>query len=175
MHGHPPLYIDDILAEYLDYAEKLAPFVAPVEEMLYRAALKREKILFEGAQGSLLDVTFGTYPYVTSSCTIAGGIPSGLGVGPTSIDRVVGVTKAYTTRVGNGPFPTEFSHDENRVFPRPHCFAGNRRNDRAETAYRVVRCASFEAYHTFKWRGFPGHHEAGYFGRAGRDQDLRRI
>ena len=117
MHGHPPLNIDDILAEYLDYAEKLAPFVAPVEEMLYRAALNREKILFEGAQGSLLDVTFGTYPYVTSSCTIAGGIPSGLGVGPTSIDQVVGVTKAYTTRVGNGPFPTEFSHDENRFFP----------------------------------------------------------
>jgi adenylosuccinate synthase len=117
LHGHPPIHIEDILEEYLAYAEKLSPFVMPVEEMLYRASLQDEKILFEGAQGSLLDVTFGTYPYVTSSCTIAGGLPAGLGMGPSAIGRIIGVAKAYTTRVGNGPFATELSHDEMRFFP----------------------------------------------------------
>ncbi len=117
MHGHPPLPIQDILSEYVPYALQLAPFVAPVEEMLYKAAKQGERMLFEGAQGSLLDVTFGTYPFVTSSCTIAGGISAGLGLGPTMIDRVIGVTKAYTTRVGNGPFVTELSRQELGLFP----------------------------------------------------------
>lgn len=117
MYGHPPFVLENILAEYRGYAEQIASLTAPVEEMLYQASRREEKILFEGAQGSLLDVTFGTYPYVTSSCTLAGGVPAGLGVGPTAIDRVVGVAKAYTTRVGNGPFATEFSDDELRFFP----------------------------------------------------------
>lgn len=117
MYGQPPLDIEDVLTEYRTYAAEILPFIAPVEEMLYRASQNGEKILYEGAQGSLLDVTFGTYPYVTSSCTIAGGIPSGLGVGPANINRVVGVAKAYTTRVGNGPFATELSHDEIQFFP----------------------------------------------------------
>ncbi|MBF8263749.1 MAG: purA [Parachlamydiales bacterium] len=117
LFGHKPLSLDEISDEYAAYAEQLAPFVAPVEEMLFRAGRNNEKILYEGAQGSLLDVTFGTYPFVTSSCTIAGGVCSGLGVGPSSIDRVVGVTKAYTTRVGNGPFVTELSSAELGLFP----------------------------------------------------------
>lgn len=117
LYNHPPLKLEELLSEYRAYAEKLAPFVAPVEEMLFLASQRNENILFEGAQGSLLDVTFGTYPFVTSSSTIAGGIGSGLGVGPTKIDCSIGITKAYTTRVGNGPFVTELSLDEMKLFP----------------------------------------------------------
>jgi adenylosuccinate synthase len=76
-----------------------------------------EKILFEGAQGALLDVTFGTYPFVTSSCTLSGGICSGLGFGPSLIQHSIGVAKAYTTRVGNGPFPSELRSEELDLFP----------------------------------------------------------
>lgn len=109
--------IEKILAEYAPYAEKLSSYLAPVEEMLFEGGKRGEKILFEGAQGALLDVTFGTYPFVTSSCTIAGGISSGLGVGPTKIDRVIGVAKFYTTRVGSGPLPTELTDEEMALFP----------------------------------------------------------
>lgn len=117
VYGHSPLAFEPIFEEYCEYAKQLAPFAAPVEELLYEAAKKREKILFEGAQGALLDVTFGTYPFVTSSCTLSGGISAGLGVGPSKIDQVIGVAKAYTTRVGNGPFPTELSAEELSLFP----------------------------------------------------------
>jgi len=114
---HETLSEAEILREYVALGQKLKPFVAPVEEMLYIARKNHEMILFEGAQGALLDVTFGTYPYVTSSCTLSGGAASGMGVGPTAIDEVLGVAKAYTTRVGNGPFPTELSLDELSRFP----------------------------------------------------------
>jgi adenylosuccinate synthase len=117
LYDHPPLDVEEIFTTYLGYAEKLAPFVAPVEELLHKALAKGEKVLFEGAQGALLDVTFGTYPFVTSSCTLSGGIPAGLGIGPSKIDQTVGVTKAYTTRVGNGPFPTELAEKELALFP----------------------------------------------------------
>ncbi len=117
MFGHAPLEAKEIYEEYCAYAEQLRPFAAPIEEMLYEAGKKGDKILFEGAQGSLLDVTFGTYPFVTSSCTLAGGVSSGLGIGPTQVRGTVGVTKAYTTRVGNGPFPTELQGDELSLFP----------------------------------------------------------
>jgi len=117
LFDHPPLDFKTILQEYQGYAERLAPFAAPVEEMLYTASKKGERILFEGAQGALLDVTFGTYPYVTSSCTLTGGISSGLGFGPSKIQRSIGVTKVYTTRVGNGPFPTELKEAELALFP----------------------------------------------------------
>lgn len=117
LYGHEPLMLEPILKEYQEYARKLAPFVAPVEEMLYKAAKRKEKILFEGAQGALLDNTFGTYPFVTSSCTLSGGICSGMGLGPSAVDQVLGVTKVYTTRVGNGPFPTELKSEEMALFP----------------------------------------------------------
>jgi adenylosuccinate synthase len=117
LYGHAPLAFQPIFEEYKAYGERLAPFAAPVEELLHAASGRQENILFEGAQGALLDVTFGTYPFVTSSCTLAGGITAGLGIGPTKIDRVVGVTKAYTTRVGHGPFPTELSPQEQARFP----------------------------------------------------------
>ncbi len=115
--GHPGFDLPELYDEYLGYAERLHPFTAPVEDLLYRAGRQGESILFEGAQGSLLDLTFGTYPFVTSSCTLAGGVCAGAGVGPSCIDRTLGVAKAYTTRVGNGPFPTEFSEQELAQFP----------------------------------------------------------
>lgn len=85
----------------------LKPFVRPVAPLLHEALERSELVLFEGAQGTLLDLTFGTYPYVTSSSTLAAGVLAGAGVGPTAVSDVIGVCKAYTTRVGAGPFPTE--------------------------------------------------------------------
>ncbi len=112
-----PFDLEAVYAEYSECAKQLSQYMAPVEEMLFEARTKKENILFEGAQGSLLDITFGTYPFVTSSCTLSGGISSGLGVGPGAIDRVIGVAKAYTTRVGSGPFPTELKETEMNLFP----------------------------------------------------------
>lgn len=116
LYGHPPLDFEALATEYEGYAKQLSPFVSPVEEMLYTATKQKEKILFEGAQGALLDLTFGTYPFVTSSSTLAGGIPAGLGLGP-AVNCVLGAVKAYTTRVGNGPMPTELSPEEMDLFP----------------------------------------------------------
>lgn len=115
--GHPPLSFEDIYSSYKSFGSRLASLLSPVEDMLYEASERGEKILFEGAQGSLLDTTFGTYPYVTSSSTIAGGICSGLGIGPSRVSKVLGVAKAYTTRVGSGPFPTELSQSDQQRFP----------------------------------------------------------
>lgn len=117
LYQEPPLELAPLFHEYASYAEKLRPFIAPVEEMLFEASQRQEKILFEGAQGTFLDITFGTYPFVTSSCTLSGGICSGLGIGPSSIHTTIGVTKAYMTRVGHGPFPTELSGEELHLFP----------------------------------------------------------
>lgn len=102
-----PLNYDEVLAEALSWAEELRPMVADVTDILHQARENGESILFEGAQGSLLDIDHGTYPYVTSSNTTAGGTATGSGFGPLYLDYVLGITKAYTTRVGSGPFPTE--------------------------------------------------------------------
>ena len=99
--------VDDIEAAYRPLADKLAPYVGNAGIVVYEAVQSKKNVLFEGAQATLLDVDHGTYPYVTSSSTIAGGAATGAGIGPTAFDRVVGITKAYTTRVGEGPFPTE--------------------------------------------------------------------
>jgi adenylosuccinate synthase len=117
LHSHPPLSFDPIYEEYQKFAGRLEGLARPIEEMLYGALKKGEAVLFEGAQGALLDNTFGTYPFVTSSSTLAGGLASGAGVGPSLIDRTIGVAKAYTTRVGNGPLPTELSSEELALFP----------------------------------------------------------
>ncbi|MCS6813944.1 MAG: adenylosuccinate synthase, partial [Cyanobacteria bacterium] len=103
----PPLDPEVVIAEYQSYAERLRPYVVDSSLKIYDAIQRRRNILFEGAQGTLLDLDHGTYPYVTSSNPVAGGACVGAGVGPTMIDRVIGVAKAYTTRVGEGPFPTE--------------------------------------------------------------------
>jgi adenylosuccinate synthase len=96
-----------VKAEYLGYAEKLRPYVTDTSAVLHEAIGEGQKVLFEGAQATLLDLDHGTYPYVTSSHPIAGGACIGAGIGPSKISKVIGVVKAYTTRVGEGPFPTE--------------------------------------------------------------------
>ncbi|MCL5021871.1 MAG: adenylosuccinate synthase [Nitrospirae bacterium] len=106
----------EIFAQYRAYARKLARYVADTDIIVNEMIEKKKKILFEGAQGTLLDVDHGTYPFVTSSSSVAGGACTGLGVGPTRISRVLGVVKAYTTRVGGGPFPTEMTGDIGEQF-----------------------------------------------------------
>jgi adenylosuccinate synthase len=98
-----------ISREYLSYARKLKEFACDTALLLNKAIKEKKSILFEGAQGTFLDLDFGTYPFVTSSNSIVGGLCSGTGISPDKIDRIIGVVKAYTTRVGEGPFPTEFS------------------------------------------------------------------
>ncbi|MBI4726974.1 adenylosuccinate synthase [candidate division TA06 bacterium] len=98
-----------LLARYRAYARILKPYITDVSGLLNRKISQGQKVLFEGAQGTFLDVDFGTYPFVTSSSTIAGGACTGLGIGPDKVGRVIIVAKAYTTRVGHGPFPTEFN------------------------------------------------------------------
>ena len=100
-----------LLEQYFAYSEQLAPYVADTPELLNDALISGKRILFEGAQGTMLDIDFGTYPYVTSSNTTVGAVCTGLGVGPQAINRVLGVSKAYVTRVGGGPFPTEMPPD----------------------------------------------------------------
>ena len=103
--------VDEIAKTYLPLGEILAPFVGNAGRAVDEAVRARKNVLMEGAQGTLLDVDHGTYPFVTSSSAVAGGAAIGAGIGPTAIDRVIGITKAYTTRVGEGPFPTELHGD----------------------------------------------------------------
>jgi adenylosuccinate synthase len=112
IYGHSPLNVDEIVNQYLEYDQILDEYITDISFMLNDAIDNGEDLIVEGAQGVLLDVDHGTYPYVTSSNPSAGGACTGLGIGPTKIDEVVGVIKAYTTRVGNGPFPTELSDEE---------------------------------------------------------------
>ena len=102
IYGVAPLNAEDVIQEYLGYGKRLAPHVVECTQTIHQAARDRKNILFEGAQGTLLDLDHGTYPYVTSSNPVSGGACIGAGVGPTLIDRVIGVAKAYTTRVGEG-------------------------------------------------------------------------
>ncbi len=106
--AHDPRAVEE---EYLSYGETLKPYSCNVSQVLHDAVAQGKRILFEGAQGTHLDVDHGTYPFVTSSNTIAGSACCGGGIGPTRIDRVIGIVKAYTTRVGSGPFPTELEDE----------------------------------------------------------------
>lgn len=107
VYGAAPFNAQQILQEYQGYAERLSAYIADTALLVHQAIERGEKVLFEGAQGTLLDLDHGTYPFVTSSNPTAAGSCVGAGIGPTKIDKVVGVIKAYTTRVGEGPFPTE--------------------------------------------------------------------
>lgn len=109
IYGEEALDFDTIFKEYMDYAEKMREYVTETSVVVHDNIKAKKEVLFEGAQGTLLDIDYGTYPYVTSSNTIAGGVCTGAGVGPTMITNAVGIAKAYTTRVGKGPFPTELS------------------------------------------------------------------
>lgn len=107
MHGEQPLDFGELFEEYAAFASRLRPFVQETEGLIQDAVDGGKRVLFEGAQGTFLDLDSGTYPYVTSSHPVAGGATLGTGIGPRAIDSVLGVAKAYTTRVGSGPFPTE--------------------------------------------------------------------
>ncbi|MFR2526809.1 MAG: adenylosuccinate synthase [Clostridium paraputrificum] len=109
--GGEALDAEEILVQYKQYAEKIGPFVKDTSVKVYDSIKEDKTVLFEGAQGMLLDIDHGTYPYVTSSNTTAGGVSNGIGVGPNMITNAVGITKAYTTRVGKGPFPTELENE----------------------------------------------------------------
>ncbi|MFO7813295.1 MAG: adenylosuccinate synthase, partial [Pelovirga sp.] len=109
--GEEPLNEEAIVEEYLGYAERLRVYLGRASTTLDQAINNGENILFEGAQGSLLDIDHGTYPYVTSSSTIAAGACTGTGLGPKVIDEIIGISKAYVTRVGEGPFPTELNDE----------------------------------------------------------------
>ena len=124
--------------ELLDIAPKVLPFMAPTYDLLDRERRAGKRILFEGAQGALLDVDHGTYPYVTSSNTVAANAATGSGLGPRAIGYVLGIVKAYTTRVGGGPFPTEL-HDE--IGAR----IGQRGNEFGTNTGRPRRCGWFDA------------------------------
>ena len=107
VYGGEPIDADAVIAEYKVYADRLRPMVRDTTVMTYDAIKSGKEVLFEGAQGTLLDLDMGTYPYVTSSHPVAGGCCIGSGVGPTAINEIMGIFKSYTTRVGEGPFPTE--------------------------------------------------------------------
>ena len=110
-YGVEALSYEQVLADAHEWAAQLKPMIADITDVLHTAREAGESILFEGAQGSLLDIDHGTYPFVTSSNTTAGGVATGSGMGPMYIDYVLGITKAYTTRVGSGPFPTELDDE----------------------------------------------------------------
>ncbi|MDA0875453.1 MAG: adenylosuccinate synthase [Bacteroidetes bacterium] len=112
VYGAGELDVDAIIEEYIEFDKLIDPFITDTTELLGKALAQGKRILAEGAQGSLLDVDFGTYPFVTSSHPTAGGCCTGLGVPPTAVDRVIGIVKAYSTRVGNGPFPTELLDEQ---------------------------------------------------------------
>lgn len=109
--GGEAVDIEAVIKEYTEYGKRLAQYVDDVSVLTYEAHKEGKEILFEGAQATLLDIDFGTYPYVTSSHPISAGVCIGTGAGPTVIDKVYGVAKAYTTRVGKGPFPTELDDE----------------------------------------------------------------
>ena len=111
LYNHEGVNYDELLKEYLGYADRLRPFVADTTTILNKAIKEKKNILFEGAQATMLDLDHGTYPFVTSSYPAAGGACTGSGVGPRKIDNVIGVVKAYATRVGEGPFPSELFDD----------------------------------------------------------------
>ena len=109
--GRSDFSFGDIYNEYLGYGKQMKPYVCDTALFLNEAIDKKKSVLFEGAQGTFLDIDFGTYPFVTSSNSIVGGVCSGSGVPPTKINKIIAAAKAYTTRVGEGPFPTEFGRD----------------------------------------------------------------
>lgn len=138
VYGGKALNAEEIITAYLGYADRLRKFAADTTILTYNAIKAGKKVLFEGAQGTLLDIDLGTYPYVTSSHPISGGVCVGAGIGPTLIDECVGVAKAYTTRVGKGPFPTE-------LFDETGNLIRERGNEFGTTTGRPRRCGWLDA------------------------------
>lgn len=138
IYGIMPLDVEKIIEEYLDFDKIIDPYIKDVSVLLSDAISAGKSILLEGAQGTLLDVDHGTYPYVTSSNPASGGACTGVGIGPTKIDEVMGVIKAYTTRVGEGPFPTELLDDDGEFLRKEGMEFG-------ATTGRPRRCGWFDA------------------------------
>jgi adenylosuccinate synthase len=136
--GQPEVVAADLIAELKAVAPKILPYAAPVWEILADAKRRGRRILFEGAQGAMLDVDHGTYPYVTSSNTLSGQAAVGSGLGPDAVGYVLGITKAYTTRVGSGPFPTELKDDVGQML-------GERGHEFGTVTGRRRRCGWFDA------------------------------
>ena len=138
IYNRLPLEADAIVADYRRYGERLGPHIADTSAVLWRALRDGRRVLLEGAQGTLLDLDHGTYPFVTSSSPVSGGALAGTGLGPKEVDRVIGVTKAYVTRVGSGPFPTEDTGDAGRWMQERGAEVGT-------TTGRTRRCGWLDA------------------------------
>ncbi|MBC7350192.1 MAG: adenylosuccinate synthase [Candidatus Aminicenantes bacterium] len=136
--GYQRLQVEPILEEYKALGEKLAPYITDVSVFLSQQIKSGRMVLFEGAQGALLDLDHGTYPYVTSSSCTAGGVCTGLGLSPKDVTGVLGITKAYTTRVGSGPFPTELKDEAGALIAR-------KGDEFGATTGRARRCGWFDA------------------------------
>jgi len=138
IYGVNPISLDGIYAQYCQYGERLAPYIRETTIILEEILSRGELVLLEGAQGTLLDPDFGTYPYTTSSSPLAGGACLGAGLSPTRIDRVLGVFKAYCTRVGSGPMPTELKDETGDLIRE-------RAHEYGTTTGRPRRCGWFDA------------------------------
>lgn len=138
IYGRLPFKIDEIEKEYLGFADRMAPHITDTVEVVHDALTEGKNVLFESAQGTLLDIDHGTYPFVTSSSPTAGGALTGAGIGPRDLDRIIGVTKAYVTRVGEGPFPTEEKGDIGELMRE-------RGQEFGATTGRSRRCGWFDA------------------------------
>ncbi|HEY55426.1 MAG TPA: adenylosuccinate synthase [Dehalococcoidia bacterium] len=138
VYGAKALSLDEVYSQYCQYGERLAPHIRETVIMLHEALDRGEMVLLEGAQGTLLDPDFGTYPYATSSSPLAGGACLGAGLGPNKIDRIFGVYKAYCTRVGGGPFPTELKDETGDLIRE-------RAHEYGTTTGRPRRCGWFDA------------------------------
>ncbi|MBI2866652.1 MAG: adenylosuccinate synthase, partial [Chloroflexi bacterium] len=152
IYGTQPLSLEEVYSRCLDYGHRLRPYLRATEVMVSDALAAGQAVLLEGAQGSLLDVDFGTYPYVTSSSPLAAGACLGAGISPRHIDRVLGVFKAYTTRVGSGPLPTEMEPDTGEL-------VRERASEYGATTGRPRRCGWFDAvlgHYSARLNGFDG-------------------
>lgn len=138
VYGGEAIDADAVIAEYNAYADRLRKYVTDTTPILYNEIKNGKEVLFEGAQGTLLDIDMGTYPFVTSSHPVSGGVCTGSGIGPAMIDECIGIAKGYTTRVGNGPFPTELN-DETGELLRKKGFEFGTNTGRAR------RCGWFDA------------------------------
>ena len=171
--GKPPVDREALLADLREIADVVLPFAKPVWVTLNEAQARGKRILFEGAQGVLLDVDHGTYPFVTSSNTVAGTASAGSGLGPSRVGFVLGIVKAYTTRVGSGPFPTEQDNEIGEYLGT----RGQRvrRQHRAQAALRLVRRGAGAAIGGGQRDHRDRADQARYPRRARRDQDLHRL
>jgi len=138
VYSAEPLPFDETYKQYCDYGERIAPFVREINTIILEALDRGEMVMLEGAQGALLDVDHGTYPYVTSSSPMIGGACTGLGLSPMRIDRILGVFKAYTTRVGAGPMPTELKDEVGEKIRKEG-------HEYGTTTGRARRCGWFDA------------------------------